>query len=214
MGQLSFWEEEMNPDLSLQSPETVITPGDYELGTLVGRRQAFSVVAGRASAADVDCLRQIRDSRLYRSKAATWAEFCTNCLGVSKAHVNRMIRCLEKYGPRYFALTQFTRVPPSVFETIAPHLTEEGLTIDGETFALSADNTEQIAAAVAELRKRAGGAENQAPQKSPFEVLEGRFQDLIGRLENLQANLDAGQKQAVGEMVARLASAAGLPLAA
>ena len=33
-----------------------------DLGIWLGRKQAFSVVAGRCSAADAECLRQIRDS--------------------------------------------------------------------------------------------------------------------------------------------------------
>jgi len=207
----------MNHELSLPSPETVESPaGEFELGTWLGRRQAFGVMAGKTSAADVDCLRQIRDTKLYTCKSATWEEFCSKYLGAGRSQVNRIIGYLEKYGPQFFALTQLTRVPPAVYKAIEPHLSEAGLTVDGETFALSTDNAQQVAAAVAELRKRAE-AQVAAPPKDPFEVVEKRFQDLIGRLEALTPTLDPGQKAALAALLTRLqdtASAAGLPLAA
>jgi hypothetical protein len=207
----------MKPEVTAGSPECVQAPADqFELGTWIGRRQAFNVVAARASAADVDCLRQIRESRIYKCKAASWGEFCENYLGASKASVNRLISCLEKFGPKYFSLTQLTRVSPRVFEAIAPHLTDDGLTVDGETFALTAENTDQIAAAVVELRKRVE-AEPPAPQKTPFEAVEKRFEDLIGRLASAAPELDEEQRAALGSLMARLqetASAAGLLMAA
>ena len=191
----------MNHDLAIPGPETVASePGEFNLGTWLGRRQAFGLMAGKAAAADVDCLRQIRDTRMYKSKCGEWGEFCTQYIGVSKTHVNRMIQCLEKFGPRYFELTQLTRVSPSAFDAIAPHLTDEGLTLDGETFALHADNSRQVAAAVAELRKRAEAE----PEKSPSQILEERFEDLIRRVVNTGSALDGVEKKVIVELLSRL----------
>jgi hypothetical protein len=111
-----------------------------------------------------------------------------------------MIQCLEKFGPQFFELTQLTRVSPQAFDAIAPHLTDEGLTLDGETFALRADNSRQVAAAVAELRKRAEAE----PAQSPGEILEKRFEDLIGRVINTAAALDSVEKRAIVELLSRL----------
>jgi hypothetical protein len=58
----------------------------------LGRRQAFGMMAGKASAADAECLRRIRDQKMYKSKTSSWGEFCERYLGASKTHVNRMIR--------------------------------------------------------------------------------------------------------------------------
>jgi hypothetical protein len=137
---------------------------------------------------------------MYKGKCAEWGEFCAQYVGVSKTYVNRLIRCLEKFGPRYFEVTQLTPVSEQAFDAIAPHLTDEGLTLDGETFALRADNSRQVAAAVAELRKRA----ETAPAKSPGEILGERFEDLIRRVINTAEALDSAEKKAVVELLSRL----------
>jgi hypothetical protein len=41
--------------------------GLYELGQWMGRKQAFSLVSGKTAAADVECLRNIREKKLYRA---------------------------------------------------------------------------------------------------------------------------------------------------
>jgi hypothetical protein len=43
-----------------------------ELNRWLGRRVAFSLVAGRCSAADVECMRRIREGKLYASHASNW----------------------------------------------------------------------------------------------------------------------------------------------
>jgi hypothetical protein len=191
----------MNHDLALHGPETAASePGEFELGTWLGRRQAFGLMAGKSAAADIDCLRQIRETKMYKSKCGDWGEFCAQYVGVSKTYVNRLIRCLEKFGPRYFEVTQLTPVSEKFFEVIAPHLTDDGLTLDGETFALRADNSRQVAAAVEELRKRAEAE----PAQSPGEILEKRFEDLIRRVMNTGSALDRDQKVAIAELLSRL----------
>jgi hypothetical protein len=91
-------------------------------------------------------------------------------------------------------------VSEKFFEVIAPHLTDDGLTLDGETFALRADNSRQVAAAVAELRKRAEAS----PEKSPSQVLEERFEDLIRRVINTGETLDSVEKKVIVELLSRL----------
>ena len=74
------------------------------------------------------------------------------------------------------------------------------VTLDGETFALRADNSRQVAAAVAELRKRAEAG----PEKSPSQVLEERFEDLIRRVINTATALDSVEKKVIVELLSRL----------
>ncbi len=191
----------MNHDLAIPGPETAASgPDEFELGTWLGRRQAFGLMAGKAAAADIDCLRQIRDAKMYKGKCGDWGEFCAQYVGVGKTYVNRLIRCLEKFGPRYFEVTQLTPVSEQAFEAIAPHLTDEGLILDGETFALRADNSRQVAAAVAELRKRAEAS----PEKSPSQILEECFEDLIRRVISTGEALDSAEKQVIVELLSRL----------
>jgi hypothetical protein len=47
-----------------------------DLGTWMGRKQAFASLAGGCSAADAECLRQMRDGKKYRALGMSWAEFC------------------------------------------------------------------------------------------------------------------------------------------
>ena len=83
---------------------------DFDLGTWLGRRQAFSMIAGKASAADIECLRTIRDQRLCKGKNERWADFCSQHIGASKVQVDRLIRYLEEFGPTFFELIHVTRI--------------------------------------------------------------------------------------------------------
>jgi hypothetical protein len=142
-----------------QSPTAEV---DFELGMMLGSRRAFASVAGRCSAADAECLRRVREKKLYLSRAATWDEFCPKFLGLSKAQANRLIRYLEEFGPDYFELAQLTRVTPEQFRAIAPAIREKNIHLNGEAIALTPENSDRIAAAVAELRQ----AQSTAPEAS------------------------------------------------
>ena len=120
----------------LQKTSSAEDSGDFELGVMLGSRRAFSSVAGRCSAADAECIRRIRDERLYLRRAANWEEFCPEYLGLSKTHANRLIRYLEEFGPDYFELAQLTRVTPEQFRAIAPAVREKNIHVNGEAIAL------------------------------------------------------------------------------
>ena len=171
----------MSTDLVVVTPAD--DPGEFDLGTWVGRRQAFSIVAAKATAADVDCLRQIRDRKLYLAKTPTWGEFCNEFLGASKSHVNSEIRYLLKYGPQYFELAKITRIPPGAYAAIGPHVTSRGLELDGEVIPLVVENSQRLVAGVAGLLKRAckpaGEALPPAPPEDVFPDVERRIKRLI-----------------------------------
>jgi hypothetical protein len=126
----------------------------FELGQWMGRKQAFSLVAGKTAAADVECLRSIRDSKLYRAKDLDWAGFCKEHVGVTKAYANRLIRHLEKFGPNYFHLSQVMRISADTYSQIAPAVSDAGITFRGETIAISPENSGKIVAAVSALCAR------------------------------------------------------------
>jgi len=62
-----------------------------EFGKMMGRRQTFSLVAGKCTAADAECLKKTRDQKLYRGYAKSWEECCTQHIGMSRANAERMI---------------------------------------------------------------------------------------------------------------------------
>jgi hypothetical protein len=153
----------MKQNSPVRSPKAgELSSGSFDLGTWLGRRQAFGMMAGKSIAADAECLRQIRDQRLYKNKTSTWAEFCARYIGASKPHVDRMIRHLEEFGPQFFQLSELTRIPLESYR----------------------------AAAVAELRKRAASESASEPEAADassdaaFRAVEKRLSDLIARIES------------------------------
>jgi hypothetical protein len=160
--------------------------GAFELGEMLGGRRAFSLVAGRCSAADAACLRRMRDEKLYAYRSASWEEFCPKYLGMSKSHANRTIRLLEELGPGYFELAQLTRITPEEYRAIAPAVTEKVLHVNGEAIALISENAEKVAAAVEELRRTAA-SETPAPPstRDRLAALERRFRNLVAEFAEL-----------------------------
>ena len=47
-----------------------------ELGTWIGKSQAFGAIAKSCTGAEAACLKQIRDQRSYESLGLTWEQFC------------------------------------------------------------------------------------------------------------------------------------------
>jgi hypothetical protein len=118
----------MKQKLPIPTPQAgAPSSGSFDLGTWLGRRQAFGMMAGRTAAADAECLRQIRDQKLYKSETSSWAEFCERYIGTSRTHVDNVIRHLDQFGAQFFELTQFTRIPPEAYRAIASHVTAEGV---------------------------------------------------------------------------------------
>jgi hypothetical protein len=126
----------------------------FDLARWLGRREAFGTIAGRCSAADVECLRQIRDRKLFKDHAPSWDEFCTKDLHLSRRKVDRDIRYLEKFGPPFFLLAQLTRITPQQYGAIAPHVAADGIHMDGQVVALLESNAERVTAVVQDLCRR------------------------------------------------------------
>jgi len=127
----------------------------FNLGIWLGRKQAFSAVAGRCSAADAECLRQIRESKSYRSLDLTWDEFYKDKVGVTRPVVDKTIRQLEEFGPAFFQLSSILRITADEYRLIAGSVAEDGVLYEGEKIAIDAENTSRLAQAVDTLRSRA-----------------------------------------------------------
>jgi len=184
-----------------------------DLGTWLGRRQAFAAVAGRCSAADAECLRNVREKKLFRACRLTWEEFCRQRAGISRSGADQIIRHLEEFGPAYFHLSAVTRITPESFRLIAASVTEQGVRHGGELIAFRAENAARLATAIDALR---ACAESQPQGPAPaaedpacrlrrvVKVLEAAFvelenastleMDLIQR-ESLRASIEQGVKR-------------------
>src|SRR5947207_15266108 len=116
---------------------------DVAVGRLLGRREAFTIIAARCSAADAANLRQLRDQKNYLD-CKDWDEFCGQHLHMSKDSANRVIRLLETYGPQYFELAQLTRISPETYRAIAPSIKDGVLHKEGEAIALIPENADRV----------------------------------------------------------------------
>jgi hypothetical protein len=152
---------------------------DFDLGRLLGRREAFSVIAARCSAADAATLRKVREEKAYLSRCKDWEEFCTTYLHLSKAHANRIIQLLDEFGPAYFDLAQLTRISPDTYRSVAPSIQDDSLHFEGEEIALIPANAAKVAAIVAEIRQAAAARRNADPAGNLERQILRAFERLI-----------------------------------
>lgn len=168
-------------------------PEGVDLGRWLGRREAFAAVAGRCSAAEAQSLRTVRDSKLYKKVEGSWEEFCKNRLGVSRRHVDRILRVLDEFGPEYFHIAQMTHVTAEEYRAIAPHIGPEGVRMDGAVVALLPENSEQVSSAVSELLRREK-PQPAKPAPSAAETVLERCEAAAGALRVLEGVLDRPQQ--------------------
>jgi hypothetical protein len=128
------------------------TTGTFELGAWLGRAQALGMIANHCSAAQAECLRQIRDTESYKSLGLTWDEFCAAHAGLTRRRVDVLIHSLEEFGAAYFRLSEITRVSPQTYRQLASKVAGASIEIDGEAVAISPENALRIRTAVNRMR--------------------------------------------------------------
>ena len=191
----------MEPSVELRPP--VAAGGSAEeLNRWLGRREAFSLVAGRCSAADVECMKRIRDGKLYLSRAANWEEFCEKELHLSRSGVNQLIGLREKFGPEYFHIAQITRISVADYRAIAPAVSAEGIAWNGEIIPLQPENAGQIAAAVSALRTEAA-AKTTPSRGDRLAALDAAGDRLVNQYRELRVH-GAGPDHRLANAVAGL----------
>ncbi len=159
----------------------------YELGTWIGRRQAFAAIAGSCSAADAECLRRVRDRKQYRALGMNWDDFCQKRIGINRKTAEQIIQRLEEFGPQYFALAQVTGVTPEEYRRIAGAVSEQGILHAGETIPIAAENAPRLNAAVEEMRR--------APKPASGDEGPSAEDRVIGRVERLLNSALSGIEQ-------------------
>jgi hypothetical protein len=162
-----------------------------DLGAWLGRKQAFTLMAGRCSAAGVVCLRKIREGKRYRALGLTWEQFCRQRAGVSRAWADKVIQQLEQLGPAWFELSSVTRITPDQFRQIADAVTEEGLSYAGDAIEIIPENAPMLAQAIEILISGSAGAEfvageAETPERT-FARAERSLRSALADLERLAA---------------------------
>jgi hypothetical protein len=131
-----------------------------ELGAWLGRHQAFGMIANRCSAADAECLKQIRDSGHYKKLNLSWAKFCEERAGIGRVYADRLINHLEEFGANYFRLSEVIHISAETYRLIAGAVSEDGLEVDGQKIPLTRENRKRVLAAVEKMRGKAGPKSN------------------------------------------------------
>jgi hypothetical protein len=159
-----------------------------ELGFTLGQNHTFGMLAGRCSAAHAQGIRRLREEKLYKRCCGTWDDFCAKYLKMSRSEADRTIKLLEEFGPAYFELSQLTRISPGVFRAIAPAISDGVLHHNGEAIVLTSENSQKVAAVVAEMRS----ALPKKPSKpsEPEQITLRRIQELARNCAGNLAELD------------------------
>ena len=198
---MSGFENYMSKSIATQSG-----PPTLDLGRWIGRREAFALVAGRCSAAEAESLRRLRDGKQYKEVSRSWEEFCGQHLGVSRRHADRILHLLDEYGPSFFTVAQIAHVTPEEYRAIAPHVSGDGLNVNGTAIALIPENSAQVAAGVAQLLKRERPAT--AKETPTADVVLKRFAAVTEMVSGIQEILNIEQRLQLASTLRKMEIAA------
>jgi len=123
------------------------------LGQLVGKNQAFGLMAARCSAAQAESLWRLRTEQKYKRVLPNWREFCCQYLKMSQTHADQVIGLWEEFGAGYFEVAQLTRISAETYRALAPSIQDGALHAEGEAIAINEENAQKISDAVARLRR-------------------------------------------------------------
>lgn len=160
-----------------------------ELGLVLGKSQAFGLIAGRCSAAQAESLSRLRKEQKYRRITPHWRDFCSHYLKMSQTQADQIINLWEEFGAGYFEVSQLTRVSAETYRALAPSIQDGALHANGEAIELSEENAQKVSAAVAELRRALPAAKKPGPKVQPLReiAMEERLADLDKRCTAIAA---------------------------
>jgi hypothetical protein len=132
-----------------------------ELGTWLGRGQAFGLAANQSLAAQAKCLRTLRETESYKSLGVTWEQFCVEYVGLSRRRVDELVEHLEEFGETYFRLSAIVCISPDSYRQIARKMVDDSLEIAGELVPIVPENANRIRGAVQRMRSELKQAREQ-----------------------------------------------------
>jgi hypothetical protein len=184
----------------MEEPNEVLTADQQvlELGIALGQRRAFAMVAGRCSAAQAECLRKIRDEKIYMKFAPNWDEYCQRHLKMSKRAADRVIGLLKKLGALYFETAALTGITPAEYARIEHAIQRDGIHVGSEVIALIPGNASRAVDAVAQLQAESNAAEAarpRAPVEEQLRDLEKRGRQLCASFHQLDRIANRSERQ-------------------
>jgi hypothetical protein len=156
-----------------------------ELGAWIGKGQAFALLRKKCSAAQAECLKQIRERKLYEALGLSWEEFCPRHLGIHRSHADKLIQRLDEFGADYFRLSEIMRISPETYRAIEPAVRGQYIEIDGELVPITPENGPRIRAAVAALRSDLIQARELAPTCTDIVDLQCRLDACFAMIRKL-----------------------------
>jgi hypothetical protein len=179
-----------------------VVPQGESLDRWLGRRDTFTLIAGRCSAADVECLREIRDKKKYlESKYKSWDEFCSKEIKTSRRKIDTAIDQLEKYGRPFFHATQALRLTEAEYVAIKQYVRDEGLMLEGQLVPWAPENGARIVEGLTKLRATAAPKPKRC---DGFEALLKGFTTLNDKLARMPERLEDGQRVSLGNVLQKL----------
>jgi hypothetical protein len=169
----------------------------FDVGVCMGLSEAFSLMAGRCSAAQAESVRRIRDEKKYKSCTPHWRDFCSSYLKMSQTQVDQLIRLLDEFGPGYFELAQLIRISADTYRAIEPSVKDRALHFEGRIIELDPKNAREVAAAVAELRRQAPAKAKKPPRHVEMHhrlaALDKRCTDMVAEFEEISRKERCGE---------------------
>jgi hypothetical protein len=157
-------------------------------GAWIGRQQAFALIGSKCSAAQAQCLREIRESHAYEKLGVTWDEFCPRYAAISRSKADDLIRRLDEFGEDYFRICEVARISPEAYRQIADLVHDETVELDGKVVPLIPENAPRIRLGIrtlrAEINRLAAG--KQRPSGDIVELsdrLDSLLRDMSRRIE-------------------------------
>ncbi len=170
-----------------------------DLGGWLGRKQAFSGIAGRCTAADANCLRVIRDQKKYKATGLNWDDFCKRKMGISRGYADRLIQMLNEFGESYFYLSGLIPIAAEDYRLISCHVTGEEVMVDGAAVKIAPQNIADLTTAVESLKQQArlalpapAPAEPKKQRKAAKDPLCQAVDQLQSEVEKLESLLVEG----------------------
>lgn len=192
----------MTEELQTSQPAPAQTAEPKQnLNRWLGRHDAFDMVGRHCSAADVICLKQIREEKLYLDVSPNWDQFCKEELRSSRTKIDGVIGNFDELGPAFFELAALTRVTANEFRQLAPAVIAGGISVDGEVVAIAPENRAKLEAAVSGVRKP-------RPAAKTFRKVLDSLEAATALLENPPVQPDDREADALGAILQRIQIAA------
>lgn len=157
-----------------------------DLGTWIGRGQAFGVIANGCTAAQAECLRQISESGAYKQTGLDWNGFCAEYIGVSRPRVDALIHNLEEFGETFFDLSNIVRISPDAYRRVASKIKDESIQIGAELVPIVPENAARIRKAIHQARKEASQSRHETRAlNADVNLLMMQFENDFNRAHDL-----------------------------